>query len=122
MNTFKVLLKIGFTTILAFLFQSVFPWWSIAVAAFLIGLIISSKSFSSFTAGFLGIGILWFIMAAAIDVKTGSILTERIAALFMLPNNWSLILATAIIGGIVGGFSALTGSYLRSWIFPVEAY
>lgn len=120
MNSFKVLLKIGFTAILAFLLQTMFPWWTIVIASFLISLIISTKSFSSFIAGFLGIAIYWFFMATIIDFKTGSILTERVAAIFSLPNNWLLIMITAIIGGLAGGFGALTGSHLRSWIMPVE--
>ncbi|MCG8311545.1 MAG: hypothetical protein MI975_29430 [Cytophagales bacterium] len=120
MNSFKVILKIGFTAVLAFLLQTIFPWWSIVIASFLIGFIISTGGTSSFIAGFLGIGILWFFMAALTDIKTDSILTSRVAEIFSLPNSWSLILATACIGGVVGGFGALTGSYLRSWIMPTN--
>jgi hypothetical protein len=120
MNTFKVLLKIGFTAVLAFLLQTMLPWWSVAVASFLISLIISTKGLSSFISGFLGIGILWLILAAYIDATTGSILSERIAGIFTLPNSWSLIMTTSLIGGLVGGFAALTGSYLRELVIPAE--
>ena len=48
MTSFKVLLKIGFTAMLAFLLQTTFPWWSVVVASFLISLIISTKGPSSF--------------------------------------------------------------------------
>lgn len=120
MNSFKVILKIGFTAVLAFLLQTIFPWWSIVIASFLIGFIISTGGTSSFIAGFLGIGILWFFMAALTDIKTDSILTSRVAEIFSLPNSWPLILATAFIGGVAGGFGALTGSYLRSWIMPTN--
>lgn len=122
MNSLKVLLKIGFTAVLAFLFQTMFPWWSVVIASFLISLIISTKGFSSFVAGFLGIAMLWFFMATIVDIKTGSILSERVAAIFTLPNTWSLIIVTAIIGGLAGGFGALTGNSLRSWIMPADNY
>jgi len=122
MNSFKVLLKIGFTAILAFLFQTMFPWWSIVIASFLISLIISTKGLSSFIGGFLGIAFLWFFMATISDIKTGSILTERVAAIFSLPNNFLLIIVTAITGGLAGGFGALTGSHLRSLIMPVDPH
>jgi hypothetical protein len=122
MNTFKVLLKIGFTAILAFLLQIILPWWSIALASFLISLIISTKGLSSFISGFLGIAILWLVLASYVDVTTGSILGERIAALFTLPNSTSLIIVTSLIGGLVGGFAAVTGSTLRDWLFPAESY
>lgn len=120
MNSLKILLKIGFTATLAYLFQITFPWWSIAIAAFIISLIISTKGFSSFLAGFLGIAMLWFFMALIIDINTKSILTDRIAAIFSLPNSISMVFATAFVGGLVGGLSALTGSTLRSWILPTE--
>lgn len=120
MTCFKVLLKIGFTAVLAYLFQFVFPWWSIVIASFLISLIISSNGFSSFISGFLGIAILWFVLATIVDMKTNSILTERIAGIFSLPNNFILILVTAVIGGFAGGFGALTGSQLRNWIIPIK--
>jgi len=122
MNSFKVLLKIGFTAVLAFLLQTMFPWWSIVVASFLISVIISTKGLSSFIGGFLGIAILWFFMATIADIKTGSILTERVAAIFSLPNNFLLIFVTAIIGGLAGGFGALTGSHLRSLIMPADPH
>lgn len=120
MSTFKVLIKIGLTSILAFLLQSLFPWWAAVIASFMISFIISTNGLSSFIAGFLGIGMLWFMMATYTDINTGSILTNRVAAIFSLPNSWSLIIVTSIVGGISGGFGALTGSYLRSWIMPVE--
>lgn len=121
MSTLKVLIKIGLTSILAFLLQSMFPWWTAVIASFVISLIISTSGVSSFVGGFLAIGMLWFMLATYTDLKTGSILTERVAAIFSLPNSWSLIIVTSIIGGTAGGFGALTGCYLRSWILPVEA-
>ena len=120
MNTFKVLIKIGLTSLLAFLLQLIFPWWTAVIASFLISFIISSKGLSSFIGGFLGIAMLWFIMAAYRDIATGSILTDRVAAIFSLPNSWLLILVTSLIGGLAGGFGALTGSHLRSWVLPSE--
>jgi len=120
MKSLKFLIKIGFTAILAYLFQQMFPWWSIAIASFLISFIISSNGFSSFISGFLGIGLLWFLFATRIDMLTESILTNRVAGIFSLPNGFLLILVTAIIGGLVGGFGALTGSQLRAWIMPPD--
>lgn len=122
MNTFKTLLKIGFTAALAFLLQMALPWWSVAIAAVLISLIISTKGSSSFIAGFLGIAFLWFALAMISDIRTDSMLIERVAAIFSLPNKFLLLLVTAIVGGLVGGFSSLTGSLLRSWIYPPDTY
>lgn len=118
MNTFKVLLKIILTAVMAYSLQTMLPWWSVVIASFSISFIISTKGLSSFIGGFLGIGLLWFALAAITDYQTDSILTDRVAGIFSLPNNFLLILITAIIGGLAGGFGALTGSRLRSWIMP----
>jgi cell division protein FtsX len=118
----KFLLKIIFTSATAYLMQLYMPWWSVVVASFLISLILSSKGLSSFFSGFLGIGILWFFLAWRIDSATGSILTEKVANLFSLPNSILLILVTALIGGLAGGFGALAGSHLRSVFTKDRAY
>jgi len=121
MKTFKVLIKIILTAVLAFSFQSTAAaWWTVAVAGFLISFIISSNGISSFIAGFLGIALLWFIDAAYTNFTSDSILTDKIAAIFSLPSSGLLVLITSIIGGLAGGLGALTGSHLRSLIMPSE--
>ena len=120
MNTYKVLLKIILTAVLAYVLQTILPWWSVVIAGFSISFIISTKGLSSFVEGFVGIGILWFALATIIDYQTGSILSDRVAEILFLPTSKLLILITSIIGGLVGGFGALTGSYLRSWVKPVQ--
>lgn len=118
MNTFKVLVKIIFIAALAYLLQNVFAWWVTVLAAAMINFIIYSKGPSSFISGFLGIGFLWFFTALLTDINTDSVLTEKVAAIFSLPNATLLVVVTAIIGGIAGGFGGLTGSLLRTWIIP----
>ena len=115
----KFLLKIIFTAATAYLMQLYFPWWSVVIASFLISLILSSKGWNSFFSGFIGVGVLWFILAFRIDTASDSILTDKVAAIFSLPNAFILILVTALIGGIAGGFGALAGSHFRS-IFVKE--
>lgn len=121
MNSFKVLIKIVLTALLAYLFQTIpAPWWSVVIASLLISFIISTKGMSSFIAGFLGIGLLWFMLATIIDIRTDSILTERVAGIFSLPNSWLLVLVTSLVGAMAGGFGALTGSHFRSLVMPTN--
>jgi hypothetical protein len=122
MNSFKVLVKILLTALMAYLLQTMFPWWTIVIAGFSISFIVSTKGPTSFLGGFLGIGLLWFILASITDIRTDSILTARVAEIFSLPNSSLLILLTSIIGGLAGGFGALTGNQLRSWIMPPEIW
>jgi len=122
MRTFRVLIKLVLTASLAFLLQNVFSWWVVVLASLLINFIIYSKGPSSFLSGFLGIGLLWFFTALITDFSTNSVLTDRVAAIFSLPNSQILILVTALIGGIAGAFGGLTGSQLRNWIMPQPNY
>lgn len=118
MRTFKVLVKIVFIAALAYLLQNVFAWWAVVLAAALINFIIYSKGPSSFVSGFLGIGLLWFFTALLTDINTDSMLTQKVAAIFSLPSATLLVVVTAIIGGLAGGFGGLTGSQLRNWMMP----
>ncbi|MGK7369258.1 MAG: hypothetical protein ACNS64_03510 [Candidatus Halalkalibacterium sp. M3_1C_030] len=87
------------------------PWWSMAIPCFLLGSWLGKKSGASFLAGFLGIGILWFIQTLTIHIANDGILTTRIAELFTLPHPLLVILVTILIGGLAGGLSTLTGYF-----------
>ena len=118
MKKIVVLIKIIFTATIAFLLQNIFPWWSAAIAAFLIAFILYTKPGSSFLAGFLAIALLWIVWAIMANNSNDGVLASRVAPIFSLPNNTLLILVTSLIGGITGGFGAMTGSYLRNWLLP----
>lgn len=90
------------------------PWWSIAIVAFLIALLIPQSIGKSFLSGFLGVFLLWGILALWIDVKNESILSQKIAQLFYLGNaGFLLILISALLGALVAGFAAMSGGSLR---------
>ena len=57
-----------------------------------------------------------------IDNANNHILSTRVAEIFSLPNSAILILITAIVGGLIGGFGALTGSQLRNIILPARKF
>jgi hypothetical protein len=106
----KFAIQIIVTIIVCFLLQTFLPWWTMAIGAFVIGYTLGNNGYVSFAAGFLAVGLLWLGMAFYVDQSTHSILTEKVNRL--LPLN-SFILTT-LIGGLVGGFAALTGSLLKS--------
>jgi hypothetical protein len=97
-------------TIFASVLELVLPWWSIAIAAFVGGLIF--KSGLNFVAGFLAIALLWLITALTIDISSASDLASRVAKIFMV-NTPILLGITALLGGLVGGFAAMAGASLR---------
>jgi hypothetical protein len=110
----KFLLGILLTAGLCFGAQSFLPWWSMALAAFIVGLLLGAKWLASFGFGFLGVGLLWGIYAYTLDAANGSLLSRQMGELFKGLDANAVLLATALVGGLVGGFAALSGSTLRS--------
>lgn len=110
----KFIITILLTIILALAFGLYLPWWSIAIAAFAVSVAIPQKPGLAYISGFLGLFLLWGGLACWIDIKNQHILSQRIAQLFSLQNaSWMLVVITALLGAVVAGFAALTGSYLR---------
>ncbi len=102
------------TALISFIAGLFLSWWSIAVVAFVVALLLPQSITKGFLAGFLGIFLLWAILAFWIDVKNEHILSQKIAQLFSLgDSSFLLILITALIGALVGGFAAMSGSSLR---------
>jgi hypothetical protein len=103
------------TALLSFIGCLYYPWWSIAIAAFIAALLIHQRSWKAFLAGFIALLLLWGGLAFWIDIKNESILSARISQLMGIGNNpLLLIVITGIIGGLVGGFAAMSASFLRA--------
>lgn len=106
----KFLLQVLIIAVLAFLLELFLPWWCIAIAAFMGGLVFNTRA--NFGAGFLAIALLWTLGALFMNFEAAAPLTGKVAMIFMV-NTPLLYLVTAIIGGLVGGFAAMTGSALN---------
>jgi hypothetical protein len=103
------------TILLSFAMSLFFPWWIIAVAASLVAVVIPQKPGKAFAIGFVAVFTLWGVSAFIIDMQNEQVLSSRVAAVLPLGGVPAyLILATAVVGGLVGGFAALTGSLLRN--------
>jgi hypothetical protein len=106
----KFIVQLLVIAILAYVFELFLPWWSIAVAAFIGGLAFNTRV--DFFAGFFGIGMLWLIVILLIESTAAAPLTERVATIFSVSKP-VLIIITVSLGGLVGGFAAMTGAALR---------
>jgi hypothetical protein len=103
------------TLLLAFISGLFLPWWGIAVTSLLVAILVHQKPGKAFLSGFLGVFLLWAILAFWIDMKNNHLLSAKIASILPLGgNSYLLILVTGIIGGLVAGFAAMSGSYLRA--------
>jgi len=105
----KFLLQTLSTIIGCFIVQYLLPWWTMALVALLVGYTFHNSGKVSFVSGFLGAGLLWLGMAYYMDATTQSILTDKVNKLFPL----NVFIMMVLIGGLVGGFSALTGTLMR---------
>jgi hypothetical protein len=111
----KFSVAIILTALLAFISGLYFPWWTMAITSALIAVLIPQRSLKSFSAGFLGVFLLWAALAWWIDMKNNGILSAKIAAILPLGgSSLLLILVTGFIGGLVAGLGALTGSLARN--------
>lgn len=106
----KFLIQFIAIAVVAYILELFMPWWCIAIVAFAAGFAL--KSNANFLAGLLGIGLLWFIQAWLLDFTGSAPLAERVAAIFSLSQPL-LLLVTSLIGGLVGGFAAMSGAALK---------
>ena len=89
------------------------PWWSIAIAAFVIAFIIKQKPGWAFVSAFLGLFFLWAVLSYTISSNNAHVLASKISLLILKVKN----VLTGFIGGLVAGMAALSGSLLRKIIW-----
>ncbi|HTS44799.1 MAG TPA: hypothetical protein VMH01_10410 [Puia sp.] len=110
----KYFISILLTALLAFISGLYLPWWGIAIAAFIVGVLIPQKPFYSFLSGFIGVFLLWEILAWRIDSRNNGILSQKIAQILPLGGSTVLlILITSLVGALVGGLAAWAASYIQ---------
>ncbi len=113
MKTLFNILLIAGLSYLAHLFIPI--WWIFAIVAFLISFAFADNAWKAFLAGFLGISLLWLILTGMNSFNNDFVLTNKITEMLKLPQSSLLIILTALIGGLVGGFSSMTGYFLKTF-------
>ncbi len=113
----KIIVSILLIALCAFVLGIYMPWWSLAIAAFLIPLLIEMKPGWAFLSGFLGLFLLWGIMSWLISSANQQVFAHKISKLILSTDNPGLLIfVTALLGALVAGFASLTGSLLRTII------
>jgi hypothetical protein len=106
----KFVFQFLFILIASLIIQLFLPWWSIALVAFAGGYFL--KSSQNFLAGFLSVALLWGGYAIWIDLGGAAPLADRVAGILSVSKTLLFVL-TALVGGLVAGFAALSGSILK---------
>lgn len=102
------------TGILSYIAGLYYPWWSLAVVAFVIALIIHQKPVAAFFTAFISLYVLWFSLAFFRDMANDHILGNRMSELFLQEKTPVLMaVITGFVGAIVAGLAALSASFLR---------
>jgi hypothetical protein len=110
----KFLISLILTALLSFIASMFGPWWIIAVVAFIVAAAIPQKVLMSFLAASLALFFLWGIQAFLINEQNNHLLGSKVAGLLFHRNSSALmIIVTGMVGAIVAGFAAISGSFLR---------
>ena len=101
--------------VLTFLMGYFFEWWTVAIAAFIGGAIFGKSSGETFARGMVAVIILWLLMVCYHHFSTQGILSNKIAQILPVGGNVGiLIVITVLIGGLVGGWGAMSGYLVRN--------
>ena len=136
----RFVLRILLLLIPAFLAASYLPWQVVPAIAFVVGLLLAKgktkrRLFSKpdprawpFVSGFIALFLLWGGMALWLDHQHAGALTQKVYLVLVgnspgVPGGGPLLLAllTALIGGLLGGFSMLSGHFLGKAIKDASA-
>ena len=91
-----------------------FPWWSIAIVAFLVVAFIPQTPVKAFLCGFTSIAFLWTLISYWRSSQNEHLLAHKVSVLILKMDSPALLIfVTAIIGALVAGFAALTASFIK---------
>ncbi len=110
----KFFISIILIALLSFAACLYLPWWSIAIVAFVVAAAIPQKPGKAFLAGFTALFLLWGSLSWYISSNNQHLLAHKISLLILkMDSPYLLITATALIGALVAGLAALSGSFVR---------
>ncbi len=109
----KLIARIILILSISYLASSYLPWWCLLVVAFWVGFTIPGNSINQFIGGFLGGGILWITYAWLLDIRTESILSDKMVKLFPFEDPIVLLVFSGLVGAFGGALGALSGNSFR---------
>jgi hypothetical protein len=112
----KFLLFTLLSALLVVFLNIVAPYWAVMIALTVLAGIIRPSGWGGFFGGGLGMGLVWLGQTVYISAVTSSTLPDKMGALMGLGSGLNLMLLTAVLGFILGGFSGLLGVMFRNLV------
>ena len=110
----KFIVAIFLTALLGYVAPLYMAWWCFAITSFIVAIAVHQKPVKAFATGFIALFLVWGIMAMMIDSSNNHLLSQKVAEILPLGgSSFMIILVTAIMGGLLSGLAALTGSFTR---------
>ena len=83
------------------------------MCALFVAVAIHQKPWKAFLSGFAALFVLWIVLACLSDIPNEHILSKKVTDILHFGSYVILILVTGLVGGLLAGLAALTGSYVR---------
>ena len=93
--------------------QLLAPWYVVAIIPFMVFTLRPATTVKAFWTGFLGIALVWLVYGYYLHFISKGAMSDRIAEIFTLPSGLLLLVLSALVGGLVGGFAGLSGFLIR---------
>jgi hypothetical protein len=87
------------------------PWWGIVPIAFFVAWALPQAGWSAFSSGLLAGMLLWGVSAALLNTANGGMFSAKIGQIFQGLRSTQLLYVTALLGGLLAAFGALTGRW-----------
>lgn len=109
----KFFLSFVLIALLSFAACLYFPWWSIAIASFIVTLFLPQRPGKSFLSAFASLFLLWGGLAFWLSFNNGHNLAHKMSLVILKSGSaYLLILVTALIGAVVAGLAALCAALI----------
>ncbi len=111
----KFLLNVLIGIPICYLAQWYIPyWWIFAVVTFIISSVMPySSGVRSFFGGLLIVFVAWMMLYLIQDMPNNSVMSNKMANLFSLKNNYGLFVLASLIMGLIAGLTSLSAFFLR---------
>jgi hypothetical protein len=119
---FEKFRSLGFEAIiglfLGFLLSYFIGWWMLPIATAIVSFYFKTPTGTAFVMGSATGTLLWVAYSNFLNHANGGQLSGMLSETFQMPNGAMLATITGLIGGLLGGFGAMTGSLARNVVFP----